>query len=390
MIPGPDIFYKCPKCGAYLYTHSLTSGNTLGARTYSDGKMEAPMLPEYPNITSCGECGTIVMLNRLESLSEEALCQSQEGGSLISLWRKLKSLIFGTVRPAHHYYECQPLTINDLNRAIDVFPEEELSIRLRIWRIFNNEVRPYADLHLEHISAIGNLLDSKEYQSNCLALLSLLNKNNPQERIVLAELNRNLGNFTECMELIPKSERNGYMGKILALECERGNRYTVRIDNYYEILEAKAKQESERKEQERINEEMKDPRWKICPKGHCYENIRKECVWCGENNVVGRLDKDVSLQHRDLYVGKLNGHYILTSDANVPMQEERIRKITVDYYQDKFIYFHLDGKNPNPFYFNKIKLNQGYINGRIITKICEDIVAGKISTVDLSSYIQND
>ena len=29
------------------------------ANTYSDGKMVAPMLPEYPNLTKCGGCGTI-------------------------------------------------------------------------------------------------------------------------------------------------------------------------------------------------------------------------------------------------------------------------------------------------------------------------------------------
>lgn len=133
---------------------------------------------------------------------------------------------------------------------------------------------------------------------------------------------------------------------------------------------------------------MKDPRWKICPNGHCYENIRKECPWCGKDNVVGRLDKDVSLQHKELYVGKQNGHYILTPDASIPMQEDRIRKITIDYYQDKFVYFHMDGKNLHPFYFNTIRLNQGCIKGRTLTKLCEDILVGKYNYVDLSSYIE--
>lgn len=159
-------------------------------------------------------------------------------------------------------------------------------------------------------------------------------------------------------------------------------------DHSEKMLRIKAKQEAERMEQERINEEMKDPRWKICPTGHCYENIRKECLWCGKDKVVGRLDKDVSLQHKELYVGKQNGHYILSSDASIPMQEERIRKITIDYYQDKFVYFRMDGKNPHPFYFNTIRLNQGCIKGRTLTKLCEDILVGKYDYVDLSLYIE--
>ena len=159
-------------------------------------------------------------------------------------------------------------------------------------------------------------------------------------------------------------------------------------DHSEKMLRIRAKQEAERMEQERINEEMKDPRWKVCPNGHCYENIRKECPWCGKDKVVGRLDKDVSLQHKELYVGKQNGHYILTSDASIPMQEERIRKITIDYYQDKFVYFHIDGKNPNPFYFNTIRLNQGCIKGRMLTKYIELIMKGKCDYLDLSSCIE--
>lgn len=100
------------------------------------------------------------------------------------------------------------------------------------------------------------------------------------------------------------------------------------------------------------------------------------------------MDKDVSLQHKDLYVGKQNGHYILTSDASIPMQEDRISKITIYYYQDKFIYFHMDGKNPHPFYFNIIRLDQGSIKGRVLTKYIELIMKGKCDDVDLSSYIE--
>ena len=171
---------------------------------------------------------------------------------------------------------------------------------------------------------------------------------------------------------------------------KQSNKNVELSDNSEKMLRIKADQEAEQKEQERINEEMKDPRWKICPNGHCYENIRKNCIWCGDDNVVGRLEKDIILQHRELYVGKQDGHYILTSDASIPLQEERIRKITIDYYQDKFIYFHMDGKNPHPFCFNTIKLNQGSIKGRTLTKLCEDILIGKCNSVDLSSYIDSD
>lgn len=90
MILGPDLFYKCPVCGANLHSYSLRSGNTFGAKVYSDGKMFAPMLPEYPNITKCGGCGTILMLSRLEPFSEETLSYPQEEVAKISLWENGK------------------------------------------------------------------------------------------------------------------------------------------------------------------------------------------------------------------------------------------------------------------------------------------------------------
>lgn len=396
---GSDIYYKCPKCGAYLYTHSLISGNTFGARFFSDGKMAAPMLPEFPNLTKCRKCETIVMLSRLDEVVEDG---SQKGlfGKYLRLFprTKIKNKETEQVRELKEYqdinspfigrYECMHLGIGDLYKALDVFPNDELYIRLKIWREYNGLFRHrfFDSGNISH-----PILDSQDYKDNCCRLLNLLNKEDDDERLIMAELNRNLGNFTECLDLIQKLQRRKEpIKRILTLECERGNRCTVRVDNYFNILDEKAKQEAERKEQERINEEMKDPRWKVCPNGHCYENIRTECIWCGEKDIADRLDKDISLQHKELYVGKRNGHYVLTTDHNIPMQEERLRKITVDYFQDKFIYFHLDGKNPNPFHFNVIRLNEGCINGRILTKLCEDVIAGKSDNIDLSSYIHND
>ncbi len=62
MIPGPDIIYKCPKCSTLLKCGSLLSGNTIGACHYSDGKMIAMMMPEYPYITICKKCKKIFWL----------------------------------------------------------------------------------------------------------------------------------------------------------------------------------------------------------------------------------------------------------------------------------------------------------------------------------------
>lgn len=63
MLPGPDYLLKCTKCGALYVRASLTSGNTMGGKYYTDGYAEFPMLPEYPDIFRCKECGEILRVN---------------------------------------------------------------------------------------------------------------------------------------------------------------------------------------------------------------------------------------------------------------------------------------------------------------------------------------
>ena len=42
MIPGPDQIVACPKCNGLAKYRTLLSGNTFGARVWTDGKQDAP------------------------------------------------------------------------------------------------------------------------------------------------------------------------------------------------------------------------------------------------------------------------------------------------------------------------------------------------------------
>jgi hypothetical protein len=66
MMPGPDYVYQCPNCGNLITCGSLSSGNTFGAKIYSDGKRIAPMLPEFPDLTKCRKCNSIFWLSKLK------------------------------------------------------------------------------------------------------------------------------------------------------------------------------------------------------------------------------------------------------------------------------------------------------------------------------------
>jgi hypothetical protein len=70
MLPGPDHILTCPTCKTHIRLPTLQSGNTFGARHWTDGYMHAPMLPQQPSITRCRECDTFFWLSDAEKVGE--------------------------------------------------------------------------------------------------------------------------------------------------------------------------------------------------------------------------------------------------------------------------------------------------------------------------------
>jgi uncharacterized Zn finger protein len=60
MIPGPTVIYECSSCGKHIEQQTIVSGNTFGARFWTDGKVDAPMLPDEPWLVKCQHCGILV------------------------------------------------------------------------------------------------------------------------------------------------------------------------------------------------------------------------------------------------------------------------------------------------------------------------------------------
>jgi len=68
MLPGPTLILACPKCSAPHRSGTLESGNTFGAKVWSDGKMIAPMMPEEPAFTKCSACGTFCWVSDMPQI----------------------------------------------------------------------------------------------------------------------------------------------------------------------------------------------------------------------------------------------------------------------------------------------------------------------------------
>lgn len=128
MMPGPLMIYACPKCGTEVMQDSIASGNTFGARMWSDCRMDAPMLPEYAEVTKCAGCGDYFWLEDAGSVRE----MFAFGPEAEELRRS------GKMKYARHLSQRQLVAVL---RDMELIPERERYLRLRLWWAGNDAER---------------------------------------------------------------------------------------------------------------------------------------------------------------------------------------------------------------------------------------------------------
>ena len=97
-------------------------------------------------------------------------------------------------------------------------------MRQRLWWAFNDNIRMGKEI-------FRNDTDIVEYESNCKMFIELLDKKDINEKIICAELFRNIGNFVECnniLETINEQEYN-WIIEILRRECDKNNKYVIEL-----------------------------------------------------------------------------------------------------------------------------------------------------------------
>lgn len=172
MIPGPIKNFECPKCKNIMSKNTLKSGNTFGAKLYSDGKQIARMFPAFPLITKCSKCNTIFWLNS-ETKTETKNPNGFNWANFLTISELFSALIL------------------DENSK----KENEIIIRRKIWWAFNDRLRNNKEF-------FNSVEEKKLWEENIYKLIPLLDNNIIEERITIAELYRNIGDFEKCLEII--------------------------------------------------------------------------------------------------------------------------------------------------------------------------------------------
>ena len=211
MLPGPTSLYQCPNCDNQLSQESIMSGNTLGARVFSDGKMIARMLPDFPNLTKCEKCNHIFWLSKLE---------------------KTTSYRWGTIRNdgSKRVDRAKFLDLDDYYRAFDVGvvenKREACIVRKRIWWAYNDRIR-------SGVSIFQDEHDEKRWKENCQILQSLLDSSDVNQKMMIAEIHRNLGHFEACITILQSisNEKLQWAKDLMILECQQKNKWVVELQS---------------------------------------------------------------------------------------------------------------------------------------------------------------
>lgn len=210
MLQGPNYIYKCPNCGNILTRGSLMSGNTYGSKTFSDGRTIAPMLPEFPELTKCKECHTFLWVSELKEIAKY-----QWGDLENTKWKNAETVRF--------------LEIEEYFKAIEIgFAKnnvDELFIRFRIWWAYNDRVR-------EGENIFNDEADEIRWEENIRKMINIFDKSDINHIIMIAEINRNLGDFKKCIEVIESidDEELNWIKEKFINECKLKNRWVVALN----------------------------------------------------------------------------------------------------------------------------------------------------------------
>ena len=173
---APSIIRKCASCDLHIQEDVLASGHTSNARYWTDGKCEAPMLPDSHWLIACPHCDALAWIDELEQAGTWDWYSGQPRLPVFADAREpdeptLEQYLFVLARPG-------------LGR------DKERYARIRAWWASNDRRREGGE---------RSALSPRE-RANLERLVQLLDPASPSDRLMRAEILRELGRFTRALD----------------------------------------------------------------------------------------------------------------------------------------------------------------------------------------------
>lgn len=178
MTPGPTLILQPPGCNCLLQYPTLESGNTFGARYWSDGKCEAPMLPDQPELCKSPSEKVLFWIRDCKVIAEwDFFSDTMDHPE----WKTLE--IASTPSEADYF--------RALSSGVAKSKKQILYVRMHLWWRGNDRRRKgkHTELPEKHIV-------------NLTELEKILSAQNKNERLLKAEALRELSRFEEALALL--------------------------------------------------------------------------------------------------------------------------------------------------------------------------------------------
>ena len=186
MTPGPILILKPPGCELPVKLFTIASGNLFGAVSWTDGKQEAPMMPDEPWLRKSAVEGVLFWTDACEEIGE---FDPTEGEPEPREWVDLK-------------FAAKP-TEEDLFAALSSglanTEEKRRYLRTRLWWLGNDPVRRGkarrpAPVYLQHLET----------------MLTTFSETDAGQRLQKAEVLRELARFGEALALLDQEYPKEY------------------------------------------------------------------------------------------------------------------------------------------------------------------------------------
>jgi len=205
MTPGTPEIIRCPSCEYLQQRETLRSGNTFGAKFYSDGKCEAPMLPQFPHFVKCPECKSFF------KIAPDVVVEKNQ--------TRKPNIPFVSFLTTDEYLQAISSGLLNGNE------NDILSLRIELWRTYNDAVR----------DGQNELAEKELYEDNCRKILSsATNEPNDDEMCLMcAEMWRNIGEFDKSKALLNEIKSpDKYIKYISVIDsmCDVQNTLTVCVN----------------------------------------------------------------------------------------------------------------------------------------------------------------
>lgn len=207
MLPGPEKIIACPHCEALERYMTPMSGNTFGARIWTDGKQVAPMLPRPPAVAMCHQCGQCYWLEDAREVGEDNSFWDAEGGKVDPAWDAAP----GVEEPTENeYYQA-------LQIGLAKDSQQERTLRILAWWRRNDALRD--DDQALATAANASLEMGRK---NLEGLIPLLSDTNENDQVMKAEVLRQLGDFESAKQVLGRvsSPRYAMVVSQLRLLCD--------------------------------------------------------------------------------------------------------------------------------------------------------------------------